>query len=120
MDGSALATGEQAGLALVAKESNFLAARLVRDDSGTAVVLYQRAGTQQPPTGTELARVPLPDLTQPVKLRFALDAARVHVDYAVGEGQWQTLLEQGDARVLSTESAGGFLGATVGPYAYAR
>lgn len=120
VDGSALAPGEQAGLALVAKESKFLAARLVRDDSGTAVALCQCAGTQQPPTGTELARVPLPDLTQPVKLRFALDAARVHVDYAVGEGQWQTLLEQGDARVLSTESAGGFLGATFGPYAYAR
>ncbi|MFL7980338.1 arabinosidase, partial [Xanthomonas vasicola] len=28
--------------------------------------------------------------------------------------------EQGDARVLSTESAGGFVGATFGPYAYAR
>lgn len=120
VDGSALATGEQAGLAIVAKESHFLAAMLVREDSGTVMVLYRRAGTQQPSTGTELARAPLPDATQPVKLRFALDAARVHVDYAIGDGQWQTLLDQGDARVLSTESAGGFLGATFGPYAYAR
>ncbi|MGV7179097.1 glycoside hydrolase family 43 protein [Xanthomonas axonopodis] len=120
VDGSALAPGEQAGLAIVAKESNFLAAMLVREDSGAAVVLYRRAGAQQPGTGTELARAPLPDATQPVKLRFALDAARVRVDYAVGQGQWQTLLEQGDASVLSTESAGGFLGATFGPYAYAR
>ncbi|TBX01797.1 hypothetical protein TP46_19195 [Xanthomonas citri pv. aurantifolii] len=120
VDGSALSPGEQAGLAIVAKESNFLAAMLVREDSGAAVVLYRRAGSQQPGTGTELARAPLPDATQPVTLRFALDAARVHVDYAVGQGQWQRLLEQGDASVLSTESAGGFLGATFGPYAYAR
>lgn len=86
VDGSALAPGEQAGLAVVAKESNFLAAMLVREASGAAMVLYRRAGPQQPGTGTELARTPLPDATQPVKLRFALDAARVHVDYAVGQG----------------------------------
>lgn len=46
------------------------------------------------------------------------DAATVHVDFAVGDGQWQTLLERGDASLLSTETAGGFLGATFGPYAY--
>lgn len=60
VDGSALAPGEQAGLAIVAKESNFLAAMLVREDSGAAVVLYRRAGSQQPGTGTELARAPCP------------------------------------------------------------
>lgn len=62
--------------------------------------------------------MPLPAVTQPVKLRVALDAATVHVDFAVGDGQWQTLLEHGDASLLSTETAGGFLGATFGPYAY--
>ncbi len=44
-------------------------------------------------------------------------AARLQVDDAIGTGQWQTLLEQGDASVLSTDTAGGFLGATFGPYA---
>lgn len=120
VDGSALAAGEQAGLAVVAKESHFLAAMLVRDDAAAAVVLYRRAGPQDPGPGTVLARAPLPDASQPVQLRVTLDAARVHVDYAVGTGQWQTLLEQGDATLLSTETAGGFLGATFGPYAYSR
>ncbi|WP_372394114.1 glycoside hydrolase family 43 protein [Xanthomonas sp. NCPPB 3582] len=120
VDGSALASGEQAGLAVVAKESHFLAAMLVRDDAGTSVVLYRRAGVQDPAIGSVLARAPLSDATQPVQLRFTLDGARVRVDYAVGAGQWQTLLEQGDASILSTDTAGGFLGATFGPYAYAR
>ncbi len=73
VDGSALAPGGQAGLAIVAKESHFLAAMLVRDDAGAAVVLYRRAGLQDPGIGTELARAPLPDATQPVQLRFAPD-----------------------------------------------
>ncbi|MFA1731307.1 glycoside hydrolase family 43 protein [Xanthomonas campestris] len=118
VDGSDLSIGEQAGLAVVAKESHFLAAMLVREAAGNAVVLYRRAGTQEPSTGVVLARMPLPAVTQPVKLRVALDAATVHVDFAVGDGQWQTLLEHGDASLLSTETAGGFLGATFGPYAY--
>ena len=118
MDGSDLSIGEQAGLAVVAKESHFLAAMLVREAAGNAVVLYRRAGTQEPPTGVVQARMPLPAVTQPVTLRVALDAATVHVDFAVGDGQWQTLLERGDASLLSTETAGGFLGATFGPYAY--
>ncbi|MBB3857040.1 alpha-N-arabinofuranosidase [Xanthomonas arboricola] len=120
VDGSTLAAGEQAGLAIVARETHYLALLLVREDAGMSVVLSRRAGTQEPGSGTVLARAPLADATQPVTLRFALDGARVHVDYAVGSGQWQTLLEQGDARMLSTDSAGGFLGATFGPYAYAQ
>ncbi|NJC03867.1 alpha-N-arabinofuranosidase [Xanthomonas sp. 3272] len=120
VDGSTLAAGEQAGLAIVARETHYLALLLVREDAGMSVLLSRRAGTQEPGSGTVLARAPLADATQPVTLRFALDGARVHVDYAVGSGQWQTLLEQGDARMLSTDSAGGFLGATFGPYAYAQ
>ncbi|GAE49710.1 xylosidase [Xanthomonas arboricola pv. pruni str. MAFF 311562] len=120
VDGSTLAAGEQAGLAVVARETHYLALLLVREDAGMSVVLSRRAGTQEPGSGIVLARAPLADATQPVTLRFALNGARVHMDYAVGSGQWQTLMEQGDARMLSTDSAGGFLGATFGPYAYAQ
>ncbi|HEY0662221.1 MAG TPA: hypothetical protein VGD21_12980, partial [Lysobacter sp.] len=40
------------------------------------------------------------------------------VFYALEPGQWKPLATDLDASLLSTDEAGGFIGATFGPYAF--
>lgn len=53
-----------------------------------------------------------------VKFRIVADDAQCSFDYADEKGEWKTLVADADARILTTETAGGFVGATVGIYAY--
>lgn len=88
------------------------------DKEGTAIALYRRAGKNEAVTGQRIARIPLPSSQQPVSLRFQLDGPRLDVFYAVEPGQWKTVATSLDASILSNDVAGGFIGATFGPYAF--
>ncbi len=55
--------------------------------------------------------------TARVELRMAGDGAKCDFAYAVSPGAWQTLLSGGDATLLSTQVAGGFVGTLVGLHA---
>jgi alpha-N-arabinofuranosidase len=112
------AAGELAGLALLQNERYHYVVGLEGDNNGTAVALYSRAGKDQPITGKRLARIDLPSAKQLVSLRFQLDGPRLDVFYAVAPDQWKPLATGLDASLLSTDVAGGFIGATFGPYAF--
>jgi alpha-N-arabinofuranosidase len=118
LDPRSLAAGEQAGLALLQNETHFYAAMRVVDGDGTAVVLYRRAGKDQPQTGVPVARIALTDTAAPLRLRFQLDGPRLDAFYAVGRNSWQPLARDLDASLLSNDTAGGFTGVTFGPYVY--
>jgi xylan 1,4-beta-xylosidase len=111
------APGELAGLALFQNESHHYVAGIEHHDGGAAVALYRRAGKDEPVTGNRLAHVDLPSSGQPVSLRFQLDGPRLDVFYSVEPDQWQPLATDLDASLLSADVAGGFIGATFGPYA---
>lgn len=53
-----------------------------------------------------------------LQLRISGDGGRYDFSFDAGNG-WHVLVENDDATILSTEVAGGFIGATVGPYARA-
>ncbi|GHH53900.1 MAG: glycoside hydrolase family 43 protein [Gammaproteobacteria bacterium] len=118
LDPRQLSAGEQAGLALLQNETHFYAAMRVDDAEGPAVVLYRRAGKEQPQAGVPVARIALADAKQALRLRFQLDGPRLDAFYASGRGDWQPLARDLDASLLSTDTAGGFIGVTFGPYAY--
>ncbi len=120
LDAALLAPNEQAGLALFQNETHFYAAMRVHDHSGNAVVLFRRTSKDEPAAGTPIARVALGKTTQPLRLRFQLDGARLDAWYAQGSGAWLPLARNLDASVLSTATAGGFTGVTFGPYAYRK
>jgi xylan 1,4-beta-xylosidase len=111
---------ELVGLALLQNERYHYVAGLESDGSKTAVALYRRAGKDQPLTGERLARIDLPSSEQPVSLRFQLDGPRLDVFYSVAPEKWQPLATGLDASLLSTDTAGGFIGVTFGPYALRR
>lgn len=117
LDPSALESGELAGLALVQNERHHLVAGVERHDADHAdLVLYLRAGKDDPVRGRELARKPLASPSQTVSVRLRLDAPRLDVDYSTQTDAWQSLGENLDASLLSVDTAGGFIGNTFGPY----
>ena len=72
-------------------------------------------------SGTGRPSEVLASRTMPVavtlRLRIRGDEGRIAFDYAGDVDDWQTLLDGADATLLSTDHAGGFVGATLGPYA---
>jgi alpha-N-arabinofuranosidase len=112
------AAGELVGLALLQNERYHYVVGLEGDERGVAVALYRRAGKDQPVTGERLARIDLPSSKQPISLRFQLDGPRLDVFYAATPNQWKPLATGLDASLLSADVAGGFIGATFGPYAF--
>lgn len=110
--------GELAGLAVFQSEGYHYIVGVEGDQDGAAVALYRRAGKDGAATGERIARIALPSSQQPVSLRFQLDGPRLDVFYALQPGAWKPVASDLDASILSTDTAGGFIGATFGPYAY--
>jgi alpha-N-arabinofuranosidase len=52
-----------------------------------------------------------------IKLKITAQGRNYSFFYATDERNWQSLVANDDGSILSTEVAGGFVGATVGPYA---
>ena len=104
-------SGISAGLALFQNEDYhyFLAVR--KDGGKTCIYLEQVKGGKV----RELGTVQLPDMD---KIRLGIDAedSKCSFKYMDTKESWTPLVENADARMLTTAVAGGFVGATVGPY----
>jgi xylan 1,4-beta-xylosidase len=111
--------GDRAGLvAMQSDEFNYFLG-LVRADGETWLRVEQRTGEDSPRHGRVLAERPITlEPGTPVDLRVDIRADTIGFAYRVGRGDWTALLEGADAKVLSTQRAGGFVGATIGPYAF--
>jgi xylan 1,4-beta-xylosidase len=88
----------------------------------TQLVLRKRAGSDEPADGEVIKALPFP-ITTPtlipsVELRIEARAAEYDFSYRPPGRDWILLAGKQDGTILSTETAGGFVGATVGIYAY--
>lgn len=105
-------TGVSAGLAIFQNERHHYFLAVSRQGGQAAVYLERAAGQDR-----ELVkRVQVP-VAATLKLRVAGDEAKCRFEYAGEADDWQTLAADQDATLLTTEVAGGFVGATVGMYA---
>ena len=106
-----LEPGVAAGLAAYQNHNHwyFLAARRVAD--GLDVFLERRFG--QALRIVALERMALPTT---LKVRIRADGPNYSFDYDAGAG-WRTLKENDDGSILSTNTAGGFVGTVLGPFA---
>ncbi len=103
--------GDRAGLAAVQSDLNYAFFGITRIAGTPVVALYLSD------KGTErlVASAPMP--AGPVTLTIRADGATMAFDYAGADGT-RTLASDVDARVLSTKTAGGFVGTLVGLYAW--
>lgn len=105
-------TGVSAGLAVFQNDRHHYFFAVSRVADGLAVYLERSAGDR----GQMTSSVRLPGASR-MKLRVTGDDAKCSFDYAADAGDWKTLVADADATLLTTEVAGGFVGATVGMHA---
>ncbi|WP_374470648.1 glycoside hydrolase family 43 protein [Phenylobacterium sp.] len=111
--------GDRAGLAALQSEGFFYLLSVSREGGRPVVKLERRAGDKDPAHGVALASAPLPR-SGPVELKITARGGRYDFAYAVEPGRYRTLLADADGTVLSTKTAGGFVGVTFGLYAYSE
>ena len=109
--------GDRAGLVALQSDAFFYALTVQRRDGRTVVALERRAGPKDAVHGAVIAVAPLAPGT-PVDLRITARGGRYDFAYAVPSAGWRTLAAGQDGTILSTKVAGGFVGATLGLYAY--
>jgi alpha-N-arabinofuranosidase len=112
--------GDKAGMVAVQNDDHFFFLGLTRDANGRdKVVLERRAGPKDAADGVEVASVPVtlkPGV--PIQLKITARGGLYDFSYALAPGQWKTLKAGEDGTILSTKTAGGFVGALLGVYAH--
>ncbi len=105
-------SGVSAGLAVFQNDRHHYFLAVSREGDGMVVYLERAAGDR----GQMAASARLPRASR-MKLRVTADDAKCASEYAADAGDWKTLAADADATQLTTEVAGGFVGATVGMHA---
>ncbi|AHG92052.1 glycoside hydrolase family 43 [Gemmatirosa kalamazoonensis] len=112
--------GDRAGLVAFQSENAWYFLAVGRDGGKPVVQVVRRAGRGPSVADSVLASAPLPTgTTSPIELRITARRDRYDFAYATTPNRWTTLLANADATVLSTRSAGGFVGVLFALHAYA-
>jgi alpha-N-arabinofuranosidase len=112
-----LVSGE-AGLAAFQSDDYFYALSVGQWGPHIAVRLNRRAGPNDPQWGNVVAVARLPGPPGgPVRLRITTDSRTYRFFYAGPRGPWRQLGPAQDGTILSTRTAGGFVGAVFGLFA---
>jgi len=106
------ATGVSAGLVAFQNETHhyFLG---VRRSGGELEIFLERANGHAPETIARAAALP----AERIELRLTGDGRMLAFAFRSGVRDWQTLVPDADATVLSKQTAGGFIGAMIGLHA---
>jgi beta-glucosidase len=103
--------GVSAGLAVFQNEKHWYFVGVRRRGEGAELFLEKDSG-QQPSIVATTKVAPVANL----KLRVSANGASYSFAFDAGSG-WQWISRDDDGSILSTDVAGGFVGATLGPYA---
>lgn len=104
---------EKAGLIIFQNETHFYYIAKSVDNGQPVVQLFQSA----PDSSMKLlASAALSSSGQQIQLRIQSRGNRYLFSYATGDGEWKILKDDADARFLSTQTAGGFVGSVFALY----
>jgi alpha-N-arabinofuranosidase len=115
------AAGDKAGITTFQSSNAWFLLSVTLADGHPVVQLEQRSAGSQPnaPATTQiLASAPLAATDTAIALRITARGAAYDFAYATRPGQWRVLKADADGSILSTKSAGGFVGTLFGLYAY--
>jgi alpha-N-arabinofuranosidase len=113
------AAGQKAGITALQNDEYWFLLSLADRNGRPEVRLERRAGPADPADGVLLASAPIPRAHRgPVQLRIRARGGAYDFDYAVRPGQWRALRRGEDGKLLSTKTAGGFVGTVFGLHAY--
>lgn len=109
--------GDHAGMAALQSDDFWYAITVTQVEGRRLIQLRRRAGADQSPDGEVIASAPIEPTDAPVRLRIVARADRYDFLYSQAAEGWTTLMADADGTLLSTRTAGGFVGAVFGPYA---
>ncbi len=115
LDVTAYPTQVSAGLAAFQNQNYWFFLGVRRQGGHLEVFLERRAGKQTETVATAL----LSASAERIKLKISARVGDYSFYFDPGPTGWSALKEHEDGSILSTDVAGGFVGATVGPYARA-
>ncbi len=112
--------GDKAGLVAIQNDEYWFFLGLGMEKGRKVVKLERRAGPSDNETGTVIESVPI-DMPAGAPLHLRIDARGPAYDFYYGTrpGEWKPLRRGEDGTMLSTKTAGGFVGALFGLHAYA-
>ena len=111
--------GGEAGLVALQSDEYWYALLVSRDGQGPVVRLKRRAGASEPASGSIIAQQRLVSGdASPALLRIRADGAHYGFDWSADGTSWNVLVDRADGTLLSTKTAGGFVGAVFGLYAF--
>ncbi|WP_233256670.1 glycoside hydrolase family 43 protein [Opitutus sp. ER46] len=105
--------GVAAGLAVFQNERHHFFCGVRQGATGAMAFVEQASGE----VVKVLATKELPAGARVVELRASGQGATLDFHWSIAPGEWHSLLDHADAKLLTTRVAGGFVGATVGPHA---
>jgi alpha-N-arabinofuranosidase len=110
--------GVSAGLVAFQNESHYFFLGVRRHGAGAEVFLERAASPENTAAAQTVAQADLPSpAPDPLELRITGDRGTYSFSYAVRPGEWRVLKQDEDGTILSTRTAGGFVGTMLGPYA---
>lgn len=109
---------DEAGLVALQNDEYYYFLAVGSENGRRVVRLKRRAGSGDPAGGKIVASAPLPP-SGAVSLRITARAGEYDFAYAGRDGRWLVLRSGEDGTILSTKTAGGFVGAVFGLHAYA-
>jgi alpha-N-arabinofuranosidase len=111
--------GDEAGLAAFQSDDFWYFLALGRENGRDVLKLERRAGPSDPASGITIASIPSPVAPgAPLRLRIEARGPIYHFSFAAGAGEWRPLFQHADGTILSTRTAGGFVGAVFGLHAF--
>ena len=112
--------GDRAGMVALQNDDHFFFLGLTRDENGQdKIVLERRAGPKDPVQGVVVASAPVTlKAGAPIRLKITARGGVYDFYYALAAERWRTLKAGEDGTILSTKTAGGFVGALLGVYAH--
>ena len=108
--------GDKAGIAAYQNDEYFYALTVTKNNSGVAIQLEKQLGKNK----EIVAQYPLQEKTlrNGLYLKIEFNNDKYYFSYSTNNTNWQSVGETQDGTILSTQSAGGFVGATLGIFAY--
>lgn len=111
------AKGAEAGIIALQNDEYWYYLAVGRDGENRVIRLRRRAGGQDPAGGVVMATSPLPG-TGPVDLRIDAHGGSYSFEWSSDGQHWNMLVKDADGTILSTRTAGGFVGSVFGLYAH--
>lgn len=112
-----MSDNEKAGLLVFQNELHYYYICKTLDEAGSPIVGLYKSPTDEDAQATLLKARPLRDVNSTVQLKVNFEGEYYKFHFLENNDEWQLLQDKVDARFLSTEVAGGFVGCVLALYA---